>query len=40
MSVEKVAFDSDVHSVCISNDFVLVGLKDGSVSCICTKVGQ
>ena len=40
MSVQKVAFDSDVYSVCISEDFVLVGLQDGSVSCICTKVGK
>ena len=38
MSTQKVSFTSNVQSVCINEEFVLVGLDDGSVSCINTKV--
>ena len=38
MSEYKVSFESDVESIHISKDFVLVGMNDGSVACISQKV--
>ena len=38
MSEHKTFFESDVESLDISEDFVLVGLNNGSVACISLKV--
>ena len=38
MSAQTIAFPSDVSSVCVNENLVLVGLQDGSVSCISRSV--
>ena len=38
MSEHKTSFESDVESLDINEDFVLVGLNNGSIACISLKV--
>ena len=40
MSTHQISFESDVQSLSIEEEYVLAGLKDGSVCCIDIKVNN